>query len=72
MPDRDKGLPTIDARDIAQIAALELLRRERGLNPFPLMSPTPEKRSGCPFQVIFAAPIQTTGSFVLLTYLPKA
>jgi len=40
---RDKGLPIIDARDITQIAALELLRRERCLNPFPLMSPTPEK-----------------------------
>jgi hypothetical protein len=39
-----------DARDIAQIAALALLRRERGLNPVPVMSPTPEKRSGGPFK----------------------
>jgi len=39
MPGRDKGLPIIDARDIAQVAALELLRRERGLNPFPAREP---------------------------------
>lgn len=36
MPVGDKGLATIDVRDIAEIAALELLRREQAAQPLPL------------------------------------
>ncbi|CDZ73274.1 NmrA family protein [Neorhizobium galegae bv. orientalis] len=36
MPVGDKGLAMIDVRDIAEIAALELLRRERAAQPLPL------------------------------------
>jgi uncharacterized protein YbjT (DUF2867 family) len=36
MPVGGKGLAMIDARDIAEIAAIELLRRERSENPLPL------------------------------------
>ncbi|WP_105435251.1 SDR family oxidoreductase [Neorhizobium tomejilense] len=36
MPVGDKGLAMIDVRDIAEIAALELLRRERVAQPLPL------------------------------------
>ena len=36
MPIGSKGLAMIDARDIGEIAALELLRRERGKEPLPL------------------------------------
>ncbi len=35
MPVGDKGLAMIDARDIAEIAALELLRREQAAQPLP-------------------------------------
>jgi uncharacterized protein YbjT (DUF2867 family) len=36
MPLGDKGLAMIDVRDIAEIAALELLRREQAAQPLPL------------------------------------
>lgn len=36
MPVGDKGLAMIDARDIAEIAALELLRREQAPQPLPI------------------------------------
>jgi len=36
MPVGGKGLAMIDARDIAEIAAIELLRRERSASPLPL------------------------------------
>lgn len=36
MPVGDKGLAMIDVRDIAEIAALELLRREQAAEPLPL------------------------------------
>jgi len=36
MPIGDKGLAMIDVRDIAEIAALELLRREQAAQPLPL------------------------------------
>ena len=36
MPVGDKGLAMIDVRDIAEIAALELLRREHAADPLPL------------------------------------
>jgi len=36
MPVGDKGLAMIDVRDIAEIAALELLRREQSATPLPL------------------------------------
>ncbi|MFB2553612.1 SDR family oxidoreductase [Ensifer soli] len=36
MPVGDKGLAMIDVRDIAEIAALELLRREQAAQPLPL------------------------------------
>jgi uncharacterized protein YbjT (DUF2867 family) len=36
MPVGDKGLGMIDVRDIAEIAALELLRREHAVQPLPL------------------------------------
>jgi uncharacterized protein YbjT (DUF2867 family) len=36
MPVGDKGLAMIDVRDIAEIAALELLRREQASEPLPL------------------------------------
>jgi uncharacterized protein YbjT (DUF2867 family) len=36
MPIGDKGLAMIDTRDIAEIAAIELLRRERAAGPLPL------------------------------------
>jgi uncharacterized protein YbjT (DUF2867 family) len=36
MPVGDKGLAMIDVRDIAEIAALELLRREQSVTPLPL------------------------------------
>lgn len=36
MPVGDKGLAMIDVRDIAEIAALELLRREQATQPLPL------------------------------------
>ncbi|MCQ1774937.1 NmrA/HSCARG family protein [Neorhizobium galegae] len=36
MPVGEKGLAMIDARDIAEIAALELLRREQAAQPLPL------------------------------------
>lgn len=36
MPVGDKGLAMIDVRDIAEIAALELLRREEAVQPLPL------------------------------------
>ncbi len=36
MPVGDRGLAMIDVRDIAEIAALELLRRERAEQPLPL------------------------------------
>ncbi|MBP1862085.1 SDR family oxidoreductase [Rhizobium herbae] len=36
MPVGDKGLAMIDARDIAEIAALELLRREQAAQPLPI------------------------------------
>ena len=36
MPVGDKGLAMIDVRDIAEIAALELLRREQAVQPLPL------------------------------------
>lgn len=36
MPVGDKGLAMIDVRDISEIAALELLRRERAAEPLPL------------------------------------
>jgi uncharacterized protein YbjT (DUF2867 family) len=36
MPIGDKGLAMIDVRDIAEIAALELLRREQATQPLPL------------------------------------
>ncbi|MFB4373572.1 NmrA/HSCARG family protein [Agrobacterium sp. CR_3] len=36
MPVGDKGLAMIDVRDIAEIAALELLRREQAAGPLPL------------------------------------
>jgi uncharacterized protein YbjT (DUF2867 family) len=36
MPVGDKGLAMIDVRDIAEIAALELLRREESAQPLPL------------------------------------
>lgn len=36
MPVGDKGLAMIDVRDIAEIAALELLRREQAAHPLPL------------------------------------
>lgn len=36
MPIGEKGLAMIDARDIAEIAALELLRREKAEQPLPL------------------------------------
>jgi uncharacterized protein YbjT (DUF2867 family) len=36
MPIGDKGLAMVDARDIAEIAALELLRREQAAQPLPL------------------------------------
>jgi uncharacterized protein YbjT (DUF2867 family) len=36
MPIGNKGLAMIDARDIAEIAAIELLRRERAPSPLPL------------------------------------
>ena len=36
MPIGNKGLAMIDARDIGEIAALELLRREHGRGPLPL------------------------------------
>ena len=35
MPVGDKGLAMIDVRDIAEIAAIELLRRERAAQPLP-------------------------------------
>ena len=37
MPVGDKGLAMIDVRDIAEIAALELLRREQAAQPLPLI-----------------------------------
>ena len=36
MPVGDKGLAMIDVRDIAEVAALELLRREQAAQPLPL------------------------------------
>jgi uncharacterized protein YbjT (DUF2867 family) len=36
MPVGDKGLAMIDSRDIAEIAALELLRREQAAQPLPI------------------------------------
>jgi len=36
MPVGDKGLAMIDVRDIAEVAALELLRRERAAQPLPI------------------------------------
>jgi uncharacterized protein YbjT (DUF2867 family) len=36
MPVGDKGLAMIDVRDIAEIAALELLRREQAAQPLPI------------------------------------
>ncbi|MEG3149931.1 NmrA/HSCARG family protein [Sphingomonas sp. ZT3P38] len=36
MPIGGKGLAMIDARDVGEIAAIELLRRERGATPLPL------------------------------------
>jgi uncharacterized protein YbjT (DUF2867 family) len=36
MPIGSKGLAMIDARDIGEIAAIELLRRERASGPLPL------------------------------------
>ncbi|WP_426129111.1 SDR family oxidoreductase [Pararhizobium sp. PWRC1-1] len=36
MPVGDKGLAMVDVRDIAEIAALELLRREQAAQPLPL------------------------------------
>jgi len=36
MPVGDKGLAMVDVRDIAEIAALELLRREQSAQPLPL------------------------------------
>ncbi|MBL6455466.1 NmrA/HSCARG family protein [Belnapia sp. T6] len=36
MPIGDKGLAMIDARDIGEIAAIELLRREKSATPLPL------------------------------------
>ncbi|WP_416799549.1 NmrA/HSCARG family protein [Ciceribacter azotifigens] len=36
MPVGDKGLAMVDVRDIAEIAALELLRREQAAEPLPL------------------------------------
>lgn len=36
MPVGDKGLQMVDVRDIGEIAALELLRRERSADPLPL------------------------------------
>jgi len=36
MPIGDKGLAMIDARDIGEIAAIELVRRERSSDPLPL------------------------------------
>jgi len=36
MPIGDKGLAMIDARDIGEIAAIELIRRERATGPLPL------------------------------------
>lgn len=36
MPIGDKGLAMIDARDVGEIAAIELIRRERSVTPLPL------------------------------------
>jgi uncharacterized protein YbjT (DUF2867 family) len=36
MPIGDKGLAMIDARDVGEIAAIELIRRERSATPLPL------------------------------------
>jgi uncharacterized protein YbjT (DUF2867 family) len=36
MPIGDKGLAMIDTRDIAEIAAIELMRREQAAGPLPL------------------------------------
>ena len=36
MPIGDKGLAMIDARDVGEIAAIELLRRERSATPLPI------------------------------------
>ncbi|MGL1696794.1 SDR family oxidoreductase, partial [Vibrio parahaemolyticus] len=37
MPIGDKGLAMIDARDIGEIAAIELVRRETSATPLPLV-----------------------------------
>jgi len=37
MPIGDKGLAMVDSRDVAEVAAIELLRRERSANPLPTL-----------------------------------
>ena len=38
-PVRTKGLAMIDARDVGEIAAIELIRREQSATPLPLSRP---------------------------------
>jgi uncharacterized protein YbjT (DUF2867 family) len=38
MPIGSKGIAMVDGRDIAEIAALELLRRDRSASPLPQLS----------------------------------